>query len=594
MTTTTFPAAGAGEPISILIVVNSPTSGPGNLTAWFTQSGAACTVVDDADIPASADGYDAAVLLGGGLLPYDDDVAPWLARERRLARHCLDRGIPILGVCFGAQLLAAVAGGATAADWGAPERGAIAIRRRPDAATDALLAGLDDHFWMLQNHKDQIVRLPSGAAHLAETDACPVQAFRLRDTAWGVQFHPEAPITRIGGWDPDSLAREGLDISELTALAEANHASLLTGSRLLAHNFVGVVAETARSRRISVIDGHNDLAWELRVREFGRERFVDGAPELHTDLSRMRAGGMGGQFWSVWVPDDTPDPARIVREQIDRVHRLIDYPGSGLAFTPTADDIRAAMDAGDIACLLGAEGAHCLESDLHAVAELATSGVRYMTLTHNAANEWADSATDEPTHNGLSGRGAQLVAELERCGVLVDISHVSAKTMADVLDIARAPVIFSHSSCRAVHPHPRNVPDEVLGRLAANGGVQMVTFVPQFLAPSRRRATLFDAADHVEHARAVAGISHIGLGGDFDGISTTPEGLPDVSAYPALLSELRRRGWTRGELAALASENILRVLDDTDAAFSRNRAVSPKPRNAHTPRLPPLIDRKQT
>ncbi len=330
-----------------------------------------------------------------------------------------------------------------------------------------------------------------------------------------------------------------------------------------------------------VIDGHNDWAWECRV---GRGYSVDGLDRVlptDTDIPRLRAGAVGAQFWSVFVPDELrgADAVQGTLEQIDWVCRLIARYPETFAFARTAADVESAVSSGRIASLLGAEGAHAINDSPAVLRMYARLGVRYLTLTHLSNSEWADSATDAPRFDGLSDRGRAYIREINRLGVLVDLSHVSPKTMHDALDVSTAPVIFSHSSCRALADHPRNVPDDVLARLAENGGVIMVTFVPQFLSEEYStwftgerdtpapRVTIADVADHVEHARAVAGIEHIGLGGDFDGTDEFPEGIDGVDGYPALLAELAGRGWDATELSALTGGNILRVLRATDDVF---------------------------
>jgi membrane dipeptidase len=368
--------------------------------------------------------------------------------------------------------------------------------------------------------------------------------------------------------------------------------------------------------RFPLIDGHNDLPWALRERarqEGGTVSQVvfdldTPAGGLHTDLPRLAAGGVGAQFWSVYVPASlTPDGAvAAVLEQIDVARRMIAcYPGSfGLALT--ADDVEHVFASGRVASLLGAEGGHAIAGSLGVLRMLYALGVRYMTLTHNANVGWADSATDEPQAGGLTGFGRDVVREMQRIGMLVDLSHVSVSTMHDALDIAAAPVIFSHSSARALCDSPRNVPDEVLARLAGNGGVCMVTFVPGFVsqecaswtaglkAEAARRgldprnldqlfsikaeweqshprpgSTLAQVADHVEHVREVAGVEHVGLGGDFDGTDEVTAGLEDVSTYPALFAELLRRGWTEPDCAALAGGNLLRALRAAESHAAR-------------------------
>lgn len=368
--------------------------------------------------------------------------------------------------------------------------------------------------------------------------------------------------------------------------------------------------EMTRARRLlastPLVDGHNDLPWALRSLPGVDAARADGSgvdltqpqPALHTDLARLRAGGVGMQFWSVYVPHRLAGDAAVtaVVQQAELVHTLAErYPGD-LRVVSTAAQARAAFADGRIASLLGAEGGHCINSSLGVLRALYRLGVRYMTLTHNENVGWADSATDEPDVGGLSDFGREVVAEMNRIGMLVDLSHVAATTMRDALDVSTAPVIFSHSSCRAVTDHPRNVPDDVLARLAANGGVCMVTFVPYFVSNSlvewdrsvqeamtaagrdhrdlddRHRfvagwagpeqpAVGIDAVvEHIEHAREVAGIDHIGIGGDYDGVDRLPTGLEDVSGYPALFEALLDRGWSEADCAKLAGENVLRAL----------------------------------
>ncbi|ROP60860.1 dipeptidase [Curtobacterium sp. ZW137] len=335
-----------------------------------------------------------------------------------------------------------------------------------------------------------------------------------------------------------------------------------------------------------VIDGHNDLPWERRESHGSGVEGVDTEDgSLHTDIPKLRAGGVVGQFWSVFVPADEPDPVRTTLQQIDVAHRLIERYPDDLALARTAPEVRAAIASGRIASLLGAEGGHSIGDDLAVLRDLARLGVRYMTLTHNDDTPWADSATGARAHGGLTDRGRAVVAEMERIGMLVDLSHTAPATMRDTLDVATQPVVFSHSSTIAVNDHPRNVPDDVLGRLAENGGVVMITFVPKFV--SRAWAdweeagsvgegplvTVSDVADHVEHAREVAGAEHIGLGGDYDGTPVLPPDVRDVSRYPVLAAELERRGWGASDLEALAGGNVLRVLEATDERFGRTALV---------------------
>ena len=360
----------------------------------------------------------------------------------------------------------------------------------------------------------------------------------------------------------------------------------------------------------AVIDGHNDLPWAIRhdpdalgdVDRYDLGRRTPG----HTDLARLRSGGVGGQFWSVFVPAEMGSGyARMQLEQIDLARRMIDRYPDDLAFCTTAADVEAAMAGGRIASLLGMEGGHVLEGSLGALRMFRELGAAYLTLTHTLTTEWADAATDEPRHNGLTDFGREVVREMNRIGMLVDLSHVAATTMSDALAVSEAPVIFSHSSARAVCDVPRNVPDDILRRLAENGGVCMVTFVAGFISTATAAAVVpahaeisrrshgvtdvselrairqevigaidvplptgGDVADHVEHVARVAGVEHVGIGGDFDGSSLWPIGLEDVSGYPLLFAELLRRGWTDADLAALARGNILRVMRGAEAVAS--------------------------
>jgi membrane dipeptidase len=349
-----------------------------------------------------------------------------------------------------------------------------------------------------------------------------------------------------------------------------------------------------------LVDGHNDLPWALRVAggDPAAADLAGGLPALHTDLPRLRAGRVGVQFWSVYVPCELAgaDAVTAVLEQVDLVHRLAERHPADLRLVTTADDAEAAFAAGKVASLLGAEGGHAIDGSLGVLRALRRLGVRYLTLTHNRATAWADAATDEPVHGGLTGFGRAVVREMNRIGMVVDLSHVAATTMRDALATTAAPVLFTHSSCRVVTDHPRNVPDDVLAALPANGGACMLTFVPSFVSgdvarwdarlreamtaagrdhrdvaareafaaawdgPPRPRATLADVVAHVEHAREVAGVDHIGLGGDYDGTAELPAGLEDVSRYPALFAALLERGWSEPDLAKLAGRNALRVL----------------------------------
>ncbi|MEV7691160.1 dipeptidase [Streptomyces bungoensis] len=355
-------------------------------------------------------------------------------------------------------------------------------------------------------------------------------------------------------------------------------------------------------REFPVVDGHNDLPWALREQVHydlaARDVAVRQDAHLHTDLPRLREGGVGAQYWSVYVRSDLPGAVPATLEQIDCVRQLIDrYPGQ-LRAALTAADMEAARAEGRIASLMGAEGGHSIENSLGTLRALYALGVRYMTLTHNDNVDWADSATDEPAVGGLSAFGREVVREMNRLGMLVDLSHVAATTMRDALDASAAPVIFSHSSARAVCDHPRNIPDDVLERLPGNGGMAMVTFVPKFVLQAavdwtteadanmrahgfhhldtgpeamavhrafeertpRPVATVATVADHLDHMREAAGVDHLGIGGDYDGTAFTPDGLDDVSGYPNLIAELLDRGWSRADLAKLTWQNAVRVL----------------------------------
>jgi membrane dipeptidase len=363
--------------------------------------------------------------------------------------------------------------------------------------------------------------------------------------------------------------------------------------------------------RFPLIDGHNDLAWEIRENYGGLDavdltRRVAG---MDTDIPRLVEGGVGGQFWSVFVPSRLAGEAAVTAtlEQVDLVHRMIHRYPSRFELALTADDVEKAFASGRIASLLGAEGGHSIGGSLGVLRSLYALGVRYLTLTHNESVGWASSATDDVVPGGLTDFGREVIAEMQRLGMLVDLSHVAPSTMHAALDVAQAPVIFSHSSAQALVDNPRNVADDVLSRLAVNGGVCMVTFVSFFvsrecndwfsglLTEAARRgldprdlsavygfrsewgkvhpvpaATIAQVADHVEHVRSVAGIEHVGLGGDYDGTPDLPAGLEDVSGYPALFVELRRRGWSEADCKALAGGNILRVLREAESVAAES------------------------
>jgi membrane dipeptidase len=363
-----------------------------------------------------------------------------------------------------------------------------------------------------------------------------------------------------------------------------------------------------------LIDGHNDLPWEIREakdapRDVAAYDIRHAAPK-QTDLPRLKEGKVAAQFWSIYIPGEIKDSgyARVQLEQFDIARRMIARYPDRLALALTADDIERDFKRGRLASLLGMEGGHAIENSLGALRSYYELGARYMTLTHNVTLDWADAALDTARHDGLTEFGKEVVREMNRLGMLVDLSHVAPSVMSDALDVSEAPVIFSHSAARALTEHPRNVPDSILARLPKNGGVVMVTFVPAFVSPEaaawdaeyqrewnrlkatmsdtseqRRladewkgshpqpRATLKQVADHIEHVRKVAGIDHVGIGSDFDGIDTVPEGLEDASKFPQLFAELIRRGWSDADLKKLAGGNLLRAFRGAEATAARLR-----------------------
>ncbi len=385
-------------------------------------------------------------------------------------------------------------------------------------------------------------------------------------------------------------------------------------------------AQDARIERIlkevPLIDGHNDLAWEYRQRVKNHLAQIDIGTEqklekpLHTDIPRLRRGGVGAQFWSVYVPVTLKgaDAVQATLEQMDVVHRLDALYPETFALALTADDVVRIHKSGRIASLIGMEGGHSINNSLAALRMFHRAGARYMTITHSDNTDWADSATADPKLDGLSNFGKAVIGEMNRLGMIVDLSHVSPATMHDALDTAAAPVIFSHSSTRALVDHPRNVPDDVLERLKTNGGVVMVTFVPGFVSEKVRangaaheaeqarlkalysgapqkvkellaawdaanpapRATVADVADHIDHVVKIAGEDHVGIGGDLDGISTTPVGLESVADYPKLFAELLRRGYTESQLKKLAGLNILRVMRAVEATAAKLQKERPE------------------
>jgi membrane dipeptidase len=368
-------------------------------------------------------------------------------------------------------------------------------------------------------------------------------------------------------------------------------------------------------RAAPLIDGHNDLLWELRqAREKGGQSWTPidvslGCPDLMTDLPRLRTGAVGGQFWSVYVPSDLPEAAAVTAtlEQIDALFTLVrQHPGQ-LEIARSADGVERIASGGKVASMIGVEGGHSIGSSLGTLRILAELGAGYLTLTHNDDTPWADSATGDGVHGGLTRFGEEVVRELNRCGVLVDLSHTSDDTMRQAIEVSEAPVIFSHSSVRALCDVSRDVPDDVLELVGRTGGVVMVTFVPSFLTAEgaaanlvawdeahRLRAehpdepevvrtamatwfaanpdppaTVSDVADHVDHVRQVAGIDHVGIGSDFDGTLSMPEGLSDVSTFPALFVELAGRGYADEELTKIAGRNVLRVMREAEKAAVR-------------------------
>jgi membrane dipeptidase len=368
----------------------------------------------------------------------------------------------------------------------------------------------------------------------------------------------------------------------------------------------------ALHRAVPVFDGHNDYPWEVRAvadKDLSRLDIRGPQPKTMTDIPRLRQGGVGAQFWSVYVPASLQGQGAVTAalEQIDIVHQMMARYPETFELARTADDVERIWKAGKIASLIGMEGGHAIDSSLGALRMFARLGAKYMTLTHSKNVPWADSATDTPEHGGLTPFGEDVVREMNRLGMIVDMSHVSPDTMDDVLRVTQAPVIFSHSSARALCDHPRNVPDAVLRKLPANGGVVMVSFVRGFTTPAhaawdaaeeaeqarvekahpndeaavkaemaawdaahpRPPVTIAHVADHIDHVRQVAGIDHVGYGSDFDGISAGPDGLEDVSTFPALTAELLRRGYSDEDVKKVLGLNLLRVMRAVEAASAR-------------------------
>lgn len=438
------------------------------------------------------------------------------------------------------------------------------------------------------------------------------------------------PLTRrmmiLGSLAVLALALGALDQTQSALAAAATPASGQDLAPEYAARVAGILAATP------LIDGHNDLPWEIRERFKSELSAIDlsadtaklpypkdGAP-LMTDIPRLRAGMVGGQFWSVWIPVELQgfEAVQTTIEQIDLVKRMAAAYPSAFAMAYSAADVRRIHKAGKIACLIGIEGGHQINHSLPVLRQMYELGARYMTLTHVTNTEWADAATDAPAHHGLTPFGQEVIHEMNHLGMLVDLSHVSPETMRAALATTEAPVIFSHSSARAIVDHPRDVPDDVLQLVAKNGGVVMVNFFPAYVSEARNRweadraaemarfnsppygglyvgqpdraaaalaewekthprpvTTLAQVADHVDHVRQVAGIDHVGLGSDFDGIPDAPVGLEAVDRYPALLAELMRRGWSDADIAKLAGENVLRVMASAEQVAARLRARRP-------------------
>jgi membrane dipeptidase len=407
----------------------------------------------------------------------------------------------------------------------------------------------------------------------------------------------------------------------LSALAAAARAAPAQDEAALMKRVDRVLAETP------LIDGHNDLPWEIRERFKSDLSAIDlakdtsrlaapaGSTPLMTDIARLRTGHVGGQFWSVYVPVELKGPAAVETtiEQIDLVKRMAGRYPDAFEMAYTAADVRRIHKAGRIACLIGIEGGHQIDNSLAALRQMYALGARYMTLTHFSNTAWGDSATDAPAHHGLTPFGKEVVHEMNRLGMLVDLAHVSADTMRAAIETSQAPVIFSHSSARALVDHPRDVPDDVLRLVAKNGGVVMVNFYPSYVSEARDawsaertgeaareaafyvgqperaktaleawdkahpkpRVTLSQVADHIDHVRQTAGVDHVGLGSDFDGIPEAPEGLEGVDRYPALLAELMRRGWSDEDIAKLGGGNVLRVMAEAEAVAAKLKAEPP-------------------
>ena len=344
-----------------------------------------------------------------------------------------------------------------------------------------------------------------------------------------------------------------------------------------------------------LFDGHNDLPWEIREKgnsSFDTLDISKVQSTLHTDIPRLRKGGLKAQFWSVYVPADTEksgDALLQTMHQISIVKAMVKRYPETFEFASTADDIERIVKSGKVASMMGVEGGYSIEEEISNLQRLYDDGVRYMTLTHSKSLSWADSATDEPRANGLSDFGREVILEMNRLGMVVDLSHVSPETMKQSLAATRAPVMFSHSSARAICDHPRNVPDDVLPLVAKNGGVVMVNFYSAFIVPTEQlkkdkeaRGTLHDVADHIDHLVKVTGIDHVGIGSDFDGIPRLPEQLESVATYPLITQELLNRGYDRESIHKILGGNVLRVLREAEGVAKEIAATAAK--HADTPK----------
>ena len=371
--------------------------------------------------------------------------------------------------------------------------------------------------------------------------------------------------------------------------------SLRPTTRVWAQNLAGVSDEAMKIHQSGMLfDGHNDLPWAMRMKaDSSFERVDISKPtQFHTDIPRLKAGGLKAQFWSVYVPASTDIQGNALiqtLEQIELVHQMCERYPNVFEMADTAADIERIVKSGKIASMIGVEGGHSIQNSLQVLRELYNRGARYMTLTHSKTLAWADSATDKPRNNGLSPFGKEVVREMNRLGMLVDISHVSDKCMLDAIEVSKAPVIFSHSSARGIAEHPRNVPDNVLSRMPTNGGVVMVNFVSGFIVPEKTRNENRQArgdvglvCDHIEHVIKVAGIDHVGIGSDFDGVSRLPIGLDDVSTYPRITQELLNRGYNQEQIHKLLGGNVLRVLKQSEKVASNLKNES-KPTSESEP-----------